>query len=89
MKVKCEIILPELSVQHDYRIDTYWLISVSIVSSQCAYMTAKFNKTINLVQACMCEYILNMHTALLLKNLDKRCLWLAVDIIDEMFIFVY
>jgi len=31
MKVKCEIILLDVSVQHDDRIDTYWLITVSIL----------------------------------------------------------
>ena len=31
MKVKCEIILPDVSVQHDDRIDTYRLTSVSIL----------------------------------------------------------
>jgi len=31
MKVKCDIILPDVSVQHDDLIDTYRLISVSIV----------------------------------------------------------
>jgi len=31
MKVKCEFILPDVSVQHGDRIDTYGLISVLIV----------------------------------------------------------
>ena len=31
MKVKCEIILPDVSLQHDNCIDTYRLISVSKV----------------------------------------------------------
>ena len=37
MKVKCEFILPDVSVQHGDRIDTYGLISVSIVYRQWLY----------------------------------------------------